>query len=324
MLRGENDIARDTIMQCLDPVATGQDARACGRSRYARLCALLSLATLGLLGPLPVSAQPGEGKPAPGATAQYEELLDRAVSAFEAADHARAHDLFREAYALRPNARVSRGLGITALRLERYTEARRWLSAALTDKNQPLTSAQRDEVTKLIAWMDSSLGLLRLQWSPAAPPDHELWVDEQRTRELVLWLTPGQHRVRARAPEHEPHEDSVELVAGREQTLTLALRERPRPVAPPASVQRADMVSPAAAAQSIAPLAADGGEDKPAPAPLRDSPGLLSRWWFWTAVGVVVAGGVTAGVLLANKPHEVRDYEPGGEGGVILSRGVLP
>jgi hypothetical protein len=49
----------------------------------------------------------------------------------------------------------------------------------------------------------------------------------------------------------------------------------------------------------------------------------LSRWWFWTAVGVVVAGGVTAAVLVTAKPAE-RPYEMGGEGGVIKARGVLP
>jgi hypothetical protein len=31
-------------------------------------------------------------------------------------------------------------------------------------------------------------------------------------------------------------------------------------------------------------------------------PRVYERWWFWTIVGVAVAGGVTAGVLLANQP----------------------
>lgn len=30
-----------------------------------------------------------------------------------------------------------------------------------------------------------------------------------------------------------------------------------------------------------------------------DGPSILSRWWFWTAVGVVVVGGVTAGVVVS-------------------------
>ncbi len=45
---------------------------------------------------------------------------------------------------------------------------------------------------------------------------------------------------------------------------------------------------------------------KPAVAPTDATPeaaasgSIVTRWWFWTAVGVVVVGGVTAGVLVAS------------------------
>ena len=321
MLRARDDIAH----QCPNPAATGQQLSSRRPTRYATHCALRLLATLGLLMTAPVHAQQAASKPAAAATTQYEALLDGAVDAFEAGDFARAHDLFRQAYALRPNARVSRGLGIAALRLTRYTEARRWLASALADRNQPLTTAQRDEVTSLMSWMDSSLGVLRLHWSGSAPEGNEVLVDEQRVPELTLWLTPGTHRVRARAPGHDSREQSVELAAGSERSLQLSLRPVAAPAEPSARLQREDLLSPEQAAQTMESPAAQG---RTAPTALagreQDRPSVLSRWWFWTAVGAVVAGGVTAGVLLAEKPRPGRGYEPGGEGGMLTARGVLP
>lgn len=43
---------------------------------------------------------------------------------------------------------------------------------------------------------------------------------------------------------------------------------------------------------------------KVVPAPLvKEDKSLLSRWWFWTAVGVVVVGGVTGGLVAAQDTH---------------------
>lgn len=313
MLRADKDIAD----QCPHPAARGQLARRRQCLRYAAFCALFAL----FIAHVPqASAQASEPS---SAAPQYEELLDHAVSAFEASDFARAHALFAQAYVLRPNARVARGLGIAALRLARYTEARRWLSSSLSDRNQPLTTAQRDEVTKLMAWMEASLGVLRLRWSEPAPRGRELLVDDQRVDELTLWLTPGEHRVRAQAPEHEPREQRVELVAGREQSLQLALsRAAHAPDAPQARLQREDLVSPEAAADTLE-LSTPGARPTLADHPEADHPGLLSRWWFWTAIGVAVAGGVTAAVVLTSHKPQPR-YESGGEGGLIMARGVMP
>ena len=299
--------------QC--PPTTSRGQLAPRLLRYAAFCALIAMS----LARAPhASAQADEPKPT---APQYEELLDHAVAAFEASDFARAHAFFAQAYVLRPNARVARGLGIAALRLARYTEARRWLTSSISDRSQPLTSAQRDEVTKLMVWMETSLGVLRLRWSAPAPRGREVLVDDQRADELTLWLTPGEHRVRAQAPEHEPSEQRVELAAGREQSLQLALSPSGHaPDVPQASVEREDLVSPAAAAETLTTSTTDRPLTDRAPA---EQPGLLSRWWFWTALGVAVAGGVTAAVVLSSHKPEAR-YESGGEGGLIMARGVMP
>lgn len=309
MLDANRHIARNTRDQCPQPTTTGQVVDRLGRARYAMICAMSAWL---LLGAFNTSAR-AEAVP-------YEELLDRAVAAFEANDFSRAHALFEQAYALRPNARVSRGLGIAALRLEHYTEAQRWLSCALEDKNQALTASQRDEVTKLLAWMQTSLGILRLRWNGEAPRDNQILLDDARVTDLTLWLTPGAHHLRVTAPGFTTRQEHVELMAGRELTRELSLTPSTRAPAL-ATVHREDMLAPEEA--PAAPSGALALQPAGATATPHDSPSVFSRWWFWTAVGVVVAGGVTAAVLVTAKPSE-RPYETGGEGGVLHARGAFP
>jgi hypothetical protein len=58
-----------------------------------------------------------------------------------------------------------------------------------------------------------------------------------------------------------------------------------------------------AAARPVSDQASEGADrvELVAPTPGQASSGtsVFSRWWFWTAVGVVVAGGVMAGLLLS-------------------------
>lgn len=57
-------------------------------------------------------------------------------------------------------------------------------------------------------------------------------------------------------------------------------------------------------------------ETAPTPHQPQAEPSIFSRWWFWTAVGVVVAGGITAGLLLTRsstttvKPFDCPDCDP--------------
>ena len=40
------------------------------------------------------------------------------------------------------------------------------------------------------------------------------------------------------------------------------------------------------------------------PAPvIKEDKSLLSRWWFWTAIGAVVVGGVAGGVVMSQDTH---------------------
>lgn len=281
----------------------------CACTRYAALFTWLTALWVTLHPGLTLADSPASERPEASAPhGNYDQLLDRAVEAFGEEDFARARELFEQAYALKPNARVLRGLGIASLRLQRYVEAKRALSASLTNGAQPLTASQREEVSQLLTWMETNLGTLHLQWVEGAPRGHELLVDGAVQRGRPLLLGPGTHRLVVRSPGYETQVRSVEIVAGEAQTLTLA----PRANKPAKS---ASNVSPKRAAATLVPSAAT---PTPGQAPLRDaesSTTIFERWWFWTAVGVIAAGGVTAAVLLATP--QTKSFEPSSVGQVV-------
>ncbi len=92
-----------------------------------------------------------------------------------------------------------------------------------------------------------------------------------------------------------------------------ALLDKQKPVPPaapaPAVVRESSLPSSAGSTlpTSPAPLtpafSSDDNEvdltQTPPPSGDRSEGSILGRWWFWTAVGAVVAGGVTAGLLLS-------------------------
>jgi hypothetical protein len=63
------------------------------------------------------------------------------------------------------------------------------------------------------------------------------------------------------------------------------------------------------------------GERKSADVTLASKPGLLSRWWFWTAVGVVVVGGVGTYVALSTEESPAVGTIPPGQ--VTISNAPL-
>jgi hypothetical protein len=248
--------------------------------------------------------------------------VNRAVEAFEAEDYARARGLFEQAQALKPNARVLRGLGISALNLKRFTDAKRELTQSLTETKQPLTPAQRNEVTGLLDWMQSDLSTLRLQLQPT---DALVELDGTGVTDKELITTPGLHRISVHAADFVPELRAVELTAGRELTLTVKLSPKPvePPVTPAVSAQVAAAAAlPAPAREPVAPLQPVGPD--PAEGDRGESSSVFGQWWFWTAVGVVIAGGVATGVVLAQSSPSTKPFAQGGLGGVMMPLHVEP
>jgi hypothetical protein len=300
-------------------VIRGPARRGALRQRHWQL-RVLSVATLLLLSTAPRAAE-GQNNPqgrvegpSTSTSTDYDKLLDRAVAAFDGGDYVRSRELFEQAYALRPNARVLRGLGISAVHLERYTVAKRELTEALREDRQALTANQREGVTELLSWMQENLGTVRLQLDPS---DAYVTLDDEPVSDTELVVKPGSHRIAVRLDGFATQVHTVDLGEGQKRTLDIELLP---------SAKSKPALS-AAAAASTTPIAQKSAESPspltPAAAQERESSTVLDRWWFWTAIGVVVAGGVATTVALTtNQPS--KSYEKGGLGGVIMPLGRIP
>jgi hypothetical protein len=254
----------------------------------------------------------------------YDTLLDEAVSAFDASDFARARALFERAYELRPNSRVLRGMGIAALRLERFSEAYRTLTASLKHPVQPLTASQREEVTELLTWMETSLGRIKLRWTPMEPAQFDLTVDGKPLKESAIWLPAGTHRVTVRARGFGSVDRTITLAPEQHEEIELTLKPEPTEVA--AKPKRKPALAPVDAAHTLpapertaAPSTRyDGSDTNPS-----DGGSVLTRWWFWTAVAAVAAGGVATAVLLSQPaPISPVDTSEGGRQVVLAREGL--
>jgi hypothetical protein len=97
-----------------------------------------------------------------------------------------------------------------------------------------------------------------------------------------------------------PQADNRDEVEGRIRALEAAQREREEVATPPAVA-----VPTAEEAARRAPLERARQEARPAPrTESREDRSVTSKWWFWTGVGLVVAGGIVAGVAVASSASD--------------------
>jgi hypothetical protein len=254
-------------------------------TRRARSLAALGFALATLVGAA-ATAQPAPGTPAPTPTVAdpnadtARRYFEAGVSAMQRQDWAEAVNGFENSERLRRTASVSLNLGIARHRLGRLIEAR----AALNDFLQNATPAQHGEhdaeVGRLVAEIGRRVGRIRL--TELRPTSSTVTIDGHAAvfndaREVTV--NPGEHRLRAEAEGFVSRDETVRLAEGATQSVALVL-------------------VPVAAVAVAPPSRPEPAVTAPAPAP--ESRSILSRWWFWTGVGVVAAGA-TVGVVLATR-----------------------
>jgi hypothetical protein len=257
------------------------------RARYA--WAVLVFLCAGL-GARTTQAEPADAD-------DYERVVNDALEEYNTGHYPEARVLFEEAHALRPSARTLRGLGMTAFELKNYVRAARELTAALDEKQHPLTSEQRTEVERLLGRLRRYTGHLTLEVLSTSADVTTTLDGTAFTRELDLNL--GDHELVVQAPGYQTLRRKIFIEGGQRQTLALQLS----PLAIDAR---------AAAQASPQPTAANPAAAAPASTPLHE------RWWFWTALGVLAAGGAVAIVALTASPSK-RMLEPGDNGGVVVA-----
>jgi hypothetical protein len=223
------------------------------------------------LPPTPMTAAP----PAevPSVEERYSALIRTALAEMDARNYAEARALFAKAHALQPSARTERGLGTVEFELRRYTVAAAHFRAALSSAVRPLDEAMRREVEAALARAISYTGTLQLTLTPAQGSLKLDGTPIALPSDGQLQLDLGVHELSYEAEGYRPARERFEVRGGEQNALRIALAPQ-GPAAPVAALTPADETERA------------------------DSGGLLSRWWFWTAAGVVVAG-TAIGVAVA-------------------------
>jgi hypothetical protein len=192
-----------------------------------------------------------------------------------------ARALFLKAHALKPNARTLRALGNVEFELRNYVECIEYLSAAIASSDQPLTAEQREHAEHTLARAGTFTARVELSVQPSGA---QLALDGAAPRSQAdgtLLLNIGRHQLSASLPGYMSVQRTLDVRGGERTRLQLVL--------PPAEV--------ATGVQQARPFALSPVRDAPPPA--TSSPGLLQRWWFWTALSVVVVGA-GAGILAAS------------------------
>lgn len=249
------------------------------RAARGAVCGALLGVAAGLMGTGAARAQPAQPGAADDVDAEYAGLVSGALAEFEQGRWDQARVWFERAHALRPNARTLWGLGITAFELGRYPQAITELGSALRDPRLPLEGAQRAQAEEVIARASQYVAVLSVE---LAPKRARLSLDGAEVSDRELVLSPGTYTLVARAPGFQERELEVQVGPGEKRMLRLEL--------PPIAlhVRTPPSVTPSVVATETARVR---DEDE-------DGGSVLESWWLWTAVGVVIAGGVTAFLVI--------------------------
>lgn len=237
--------------------------------RSALLAALLALT------PALASAQPA----APDAQARA--AFDRGIADVDAGRFANAVVAFEESYRLRPVAVVLFNLASAYSRLGRHQQAIVTFERYLTEGGPRLPPDRVQSVRERIAELRRDLPVVVLRVRPAP---FALTVDgrPQTMTGDELTLDPGSHLLVVSAPSRVAQQREVQLAPGGRVTWEAEL-----------VAEAAPTVTPTVTPPTRVAVTPHPPEEGPAPA-VAASTAITSQWWFWTGIGVVVAGGTLA------------------------------
>ena len=194
----------------------------------------------------------------------------------------------RRAAAIANPPRLSAQTGFAEQALGLWAAAEKHLQEGLDQGADPWIAKHRTTIEQSLAFVRDHLATLDVWGSPEGA---EILVNGEPMGTLPLAsplrVAAGTTQVSVRAKGFTPTLRTLELAPGsneRERVVLLA-----QEVPPPG-----EATPPAAASVPAVSLVSQ-------PAPVEAHPSIASRWWFWTVVGVLVAGGATAIVLATHK-----------------------
>lgn len=219
---------------------------------------------------------------------------------FDKKDYDNALSMFREAYRIYPNPKIQLNIALTleaqgkeagaAGYLERFllTVDEQAYPERVAAVRQKLTGLRQKLARVMITAPDSGRGAaVTLDGDPADP----------LPLRHALYHAPGTFTISVQKPGFQPVSRTVTVTAGQLRALEVDLIPLPQvpadPAAgdqptPPATAPAGDKAVPPAA---LPPSSAKTSTDIPADTP------VYKRWWFWTVIGVAVAGAATGAVV---------------------------
>jgi len=281
------------------------------RRTSASLCAaVLPLCTL-LIGfaAWPARADAPEATEAVTAPDRARALFDQGMQQTNTGALHLARASLSESLALleKPSTRLN--LGIVEVRLGLLTDAHRTLLPLV--ERAEIEAKTRDRAQALCGEIERRVAVVTLR---TAPETAKVSVDgvqvPHESGVLVLALSPGEHRIRAQAPEHETSELVLQVEAGTKREEGVALTSV-------ATVSTgASLAVPALEATNPPPLGrAPAAATAPDPA---EKPAKSRRVWWWTGAAVLGAAGAALAVGLATRDDSGRSVEkPFGPAGTV-------
>ncbi|MBK6532182.1 MAG: hypothetical protein IPF99_22080 [Deltaproteobacteria bacterium] len=215
--------------------------------------------------------------------AEARAAFERGMAETTANRYASAVAAFEESYRLRPVAVVLFNLAAAYSRMGRDQLAIATYERYLTEGGDRVAAERVQWVRARIAELRSSLPVVVLQLRPA---NVAITVDgrPQVVTGGEVTLDPGNHLLVASAPGHAPQQRDLHLAPGTRITWNAQLE--------PTAVEATPATAPLALRSAVTPHPASEPD-----APAASSPGITSRWWFWTGAGLILAGATTAVVL---------------------------
>jgi tetratricopeptide (TPR) repeat protein len=215
------------------------------------------------------------------------QLLRAGNQLHDRGDYPGALQKYREAKNLYPSFKIDFNIGITLDAMGRSIEAAelldRFLRRAASAADPAIVSAARRRLEGLRHRLASLSVRCALRGATVAVNRAPVG---QTPLDGPIFVQPGAHRLEVRADGHEPFDSTFTLERGTDREIVVALR-----------------------ALALAPL-------QPLPPARPPATPIYKRWWFWTVIGVVVAGGVT-GAVVATQRGEGSSRVPAGELGTI-------
>jgi hypothetical protein len=256
----------------------------------------------------------------------------RGVNLFEDHDYNGALAEFESAYKLSREPVALYNVGLAQRALFRYVDAIDTLSRYLnnTAMDPKVTARKRAEIETNIHEMRALLAEVLIV-APANAKDVHLSIDTHEVTAPLgtpVLLSAGHHVIEASATDYQPARKELEIVAGQNQRVQLAMVEIPKTgtakvdASVPGTRIRIDgrdvgavpltttlpfgghQLEAAATGYQIqrSELVIAAGQDRQVyltlelPPPPPSSP-VYRKWWFWTAVGAVAVAGGTAAIV---------------------------